>query len=52
MCVSIVLTLLSSCVQEQNSDIVQPAAQHCIGADGTEVIGMSSKLPAAAQLHR
>lgn len=27
------------------------AAQHCIGADGTKVIGGSSSLSAAAQLH-
>jgi len=31
---------------------LQPAAQHCVGADGTEVIGGSSSLSAAAQLHR
>jgi hypothetical protein len=28
------------------------AAQHCVGADGTEVIGESSILSAAAQFHR
>lgn len=28
------------------------AAQQCVGADGIEVIGESSRLPAAAKLHR
>ena len=37
------LTQLASCIS---------AAQHCVGADGTEVIGQSSELSAAAQLGR
>jgi len=28
------------------------ASKHCVGEDGAELVGGSSRLPTAAQLHR
>ncbi|NJL40743.1 MAG: hypothetical protein HC840_14350 [Leptolyngbyaceae cyanobacterium RM2_2_4] len=36
----------------KQSNLAAAAAQHCVGADGTEAICESSRLSAAAQLHR
>ena len=39
-------------IRESGSAVSFHAAQHCVGAGGTEVIGESSVLSATAQLHR
>jgi hypothetical protein len=51
--------MVNVAIDEKQSEITNTklspynsAAQHCIGANGTEVIGQSSELSTAAQLHR
>jgi hypothetical protein len=49
--------MVNVAIDEKQSGLTQlascsSAAQQCVGADGTEVIGQSSELSAAAQLHR
>jgi hypothetical protein len=49
--------MVNVAIDEKQSGLTQlascsSAAQHCVGRDGTEFIGQSSELSAAAQLHR
>lgn len=46
------LSLRNSIELQVFAHSIVPAAQHCVGTDGTEAIGESSSLSAAAQLHR